>query len=221
MKHFYLFLFISFFSFISLSQLSALSLAPSGLLCQLMSHPELSAITSPNPEFGWIVNSASQGDYQEAYQIMVATSADLLKAGAPDMWNNGWSHAWSASPAHIIPRKIMGIEPAEPGFGKINIRPHPGKLPFAQATVPTIRGGIRAGFTQVPGKSFTLDITIPVNTTAIVYLPVTSGKCSVTVDGKKRKCSSEQGYVVFDNVVSGTHLFLVEYELEDKLENLR
>ena len=23
----------------------------------------------------------------------------------------GWSHAWSASPAHIIPRKLMGIEP--------------------------------------------------------------------------------------------------------------
>ena len=30
----------------------------------------------------------------------------------------GWSHAWSASPAHIIPRKLMGIEPGEPGFGK-------------------------------------------------------------------------------------------------------
>jgi hypothetical protein len=186
-----------------------------------MSYPELSAINSPNPEFGWIVNSASQGDYQEAYQIMVATSANLLKAGAPDKSNNGWSHAWSASPAHIIPRKIIGIEPSEPGFGKINIRPHPGNLTMAKATVPTIRGDIRAGFTQVPGKSFTLDITIPVNTTATVYLPVTSGKCSVTVDGKKRKCAPVQGYVAIDYVVSGTHFFRVEYELEDKLENMR
>jgi alpha-L-rhamnosidase len=126
--------------------------------------------------------------------------------------NNGWSHAWSASPAHILPRKIMGIEPAEPGFGKINIRPHPGNLTFSKAIVPTIRGEFKAGFTQVPGKSFTLDISIPVNTTATVYLPVSSGKCSLFVDGKERKCSPVHGTVKVDDVLSGTHLFKVEVE---------
>ena len=106
----------------------------------------------------------------------------------------------------------MGIEPSEPGFGKISIRPRPGNLTFARATVPTIRGDIRAGFMQVSGKSFMFDVTIPVNTTATVYLPVTSKRCSVTVDGEKRKCTSFQGYVMVDDVQSGTHSFGVRYE---------
>ena len=51
-------------------------LAPSGLLCDLLSHPELSKITNPMPAFGWIVNSDKTGDLQVAYQIMVASSPE-------------------------------------------------------------------------------------------------------------------------------------------------
>ncbi len=47
---------------------------PTGLLCNLLSRPELTQITSPYPQFGWIVNS----EIQSAYQILVASSVEKL-----------------------------------------------------------------------------------------------------------------------------------------------
>ncbi|MBV5283534.1 MAG: hypothetical protein JZU53_14025 [Paludibacter sp.] len=126
--------------------------------------------------------------------------------------NNGWSHAWSASPAHIIPRKIMGIEPAEPGFGKINIRPRPGNLTEAKAKVSTIRGDIDVGFKQEIGKSFELNITIPANTTANVYMPTSSKKYTLIIDGKKSNGQYANEYTLVKNASSGSHKLSISYE---------
>jgi alpha-L-rhamnosidase len=62
---------------------------PTGLLCELLSHPDLSVITSRTPEFSWIVNSELPGDYQMAYQIMVAPSPFLLTSDNPELWDSG------------------------------------------------------------------------------------------------------------------------------------
>lgn len=126
-------------------------------------------------------------------------------------WNNGWSHAWSASPAHIIPRKIMGVEPAEPGFGKISIRPRPGTLTEAHAKVPTIRGDIDVDFTQNAGKQFSLNVTIPANTTANVYVPKTDNLYKLSVNGKDTKGEDVKDYVLIRDVKPGSHLFIIQY----------
>ena len=126
--------------------------------------------------------------------------------------NNGWSHAWSASPAHIIPRKIMGIEPAEPGFGKINIRPRPGNLTEAKTKMPTIRGDIDVDFKQEPGKSLELNVTIPANTTADVYMPASSKKYTLSIDGKKTSGQFSSKYVLVKDIPSGSHRFTISYE---------
>ena len=126
--------------------------------------------------------------------------------------NNGWSHAWSASPAHIIPRKIMGIEPAEPGFGKINIQPHPGNLTRADAKVPTIRGDIEVDFSQDPGKSFEMNILIPFNTTASVYIPRISEKYILTLNGKKIKGTDGKDYVLLKEIKSGKQSVKIKYQ---------
>ena len=123
--------------------------------------------------------------------------------------NNGWSHAWSASPAHIIPRKIMGIEPAEPGFGKIFIRPHPGNLTSAKTRFPTIRGNVDVGFTQNQGKSFVLRVTIPTNTSAMVYVPKISPNYQLTQNGKTVKGQETGEYVFINEVKSGTNIFTI------------
>src|ERR1700734_3487525 len=68
---------------------SGQSNAPSGLLCDLLPHPELSKITDKTPDFGWIVNAGVKEDYQTAYQIEAATSAPLLEGGQADLWNTG------------------------------------------------------------------------------------------------------------------------------------
>lgn len=126
-------------------------------------------------------------------------------------WNNGWSHAWSASPAHIIPRKIMGIEPAEPGFGKISIRPRPGNLTAAEAKLPTIRGDIDVDFAQIMGKQFSLHVVIPANTKANVYVPKTANLYKLSVDGKATRGEDGTDYVLIRDVRPGRHSFMIQY----------
>ncbi len=63
--------------------------APSGLLCELLSHPENAVITDAKPEFAWIVNDARRGAKQSAYQILVASSAQRIAAEHADIWDSG------------------------------------------------------------------------------------------------------------------------------------
>jgi alpha-L-rhamnosidase len=122
-----------------------------------------------------------------------------------------WTHAWSASPARIIPGKLMGIEPEEAGFGKIRIKLQPGDLAKAAMKIPTIRGEIDANFKQNPGEFFDLKITIPVNTTARVLLPQIADKYILTIDGKNIPGAKEESSrIVIDGVESGSHTFRIQ-----------
>jgi len=73
---------------------SALSMSletyiPDGLVCELLRRPQKTVITDSRPEFGWTVNSPVNGDYQSAYQILVASSIKKLKNNTGDMWDSG------------------------------------------------------------------------------------------------------------------------------------
>jgi alpha-L-rhamnosidase len=46
------------------------------------------------------------------------------------------SHAWSAHPNYDLLTIVAGIRPAEPGFNKVIIEPHPGNLKNISATFP-------------------------------------------------------------------------------------
>jgi hypothetical protein len=161
------------------------------------------------------------GEAQYAFDLMTSDSdrswLNMIRTGStitteawdlkymPDLM--GWSHAWSASPAHIIPRKLMGIEPAEPGFGKIVIKPQPGALKEAKVKLPTIRGDILVCFKQEYGEWFDLNISIPTNTIAKVYVPRISDNSVLKVDGKLVSALEIGSWIMIDNIPSGTHLF--------------
>jgi hypothetical protein len=104
----------------------------------------------------------------------------------------------------------MGIEPAAPGFGEISIKPQPGDLKWAKMKLPSIRGDILVGLNQDPGKFFDLDITIPANTTAKVYLPKIPGNYILTVDGKIVENAATEGPWVVVNSASGEHSFKIK-----------
>jgi alpha-L-rhamnosidase len=125
----------------------------------------------------------------------------------PDYY--GWSHAWSASPAHIIPRKLMGIEPLEAGFGKISIKPQPGNLEFAKVKLPTIRGDVLVDFEQQKGKYFNLNISLPGNTLGTVFIPVISENYYVVMDGKEIPTERKGKYCVVEHVNPGKHKFSI------------
>ena len=63
--------------------------APTGLLCQLLAHPEETTITDPTPKFGWIYAPAFPGDAQHGYRILVATTPELITRQKPDAWDSG------------------------------------------------------------------------------------------------------------------------------------
>lgn len=130
----------------------------------------------------------NEGEAQHAIDLMTSDSdrswVNMMRMGATmttEAWgfpykkNIGWSHAWSASPVHIIPRKLMGIEPIEPGFGKMIIKPQFGNLKFASQKLPTIRGDVHMEF-KVEGNDLNMKVRLPANTSAVFYLPTAAEK---------------------------------------------
>jgi hypothetical protein len=123
--------------------------------------------------------------------------------------NQDWNHAWGAAPANIIPRKLMGIEPLEPGFRKIRIKPQPASLEYAEIKCPTIRGDVLMSFQNKPQQSFSMNLTIPANTTADIYLPFWSKSQKVMMNGNAVKYRLEGNFAVIENVGSGSAVFEV------------
>lgn len=64
--------------------------SPSGLLCDLLEHPEETVITNTRPQFGWIYNPSFRNDSQGGYHIIVASSQRLADACKGDVWDSGW-----------------------------------------------------------------------------------------------------------------------------------
>ena len=163
------------------------------------------------------------GDAQYGLDLLTATSErswyNMIRAGSTitmEAWDNkyksnqDWNHAWGAAPANLIPRKLMGIEPLEAGFKKIRIKPQPGSLESAEIKNPTIRGDVYVKFTNNPNKLFDLEVVIPANTTADIYLPFYSKKQKVTLNNKTVKYRKEGDFSVIDGVGSGEWNFKVE-----------
>ena len=92
------------------------------------------------------------------------------------------NHAWSGGAQTVIARHLCGIAPLEPGYGTFLIEPHPASFTSASISVPTVRGMIRSSFEDAP-DGFTLNISVPAGTTAIVRLPGTNDT-PVAVNGK-------------------------------------
>jgi hypothetical protein len=100
---------------------------------------------------------AGESDY--ALSLLTATHDrswwNMIRTGSTitmEAWdmkykpNSDWNHAWGAVPANIIPRQLWGIQPLEPGFKSVRIRPQLSWLSFSRIRVPTIRGSIEAAF---------------------------------------------------------------------------
>ncbi|MBL7219565.1 MAG: family 78 glycoside hydrolase catalytic domain [Phycisphaerae bacterium] len=58
-----------------------------GLTCEYAVNPL--AIDVAQPRFGWLLKSDKRGQMQSAYQVLVASSAEKLKANVGDKWDSG------------------------------------------------------------------------------------------------------------------------------------
>ena len=134
-----------------------------------------------SPYFAQFLLEAAFEMDDPAYALSLMTSEDerswlgMMRAGATmtmEAWNQkakpnqDWNHAWSTAPLNIAMRKILGVEPLEPGYASVRVRPRLCPLSFAEGRVPTVRGEV-----SVECRSASLAVTIPRGVRAEVVLP--------------------------------------------------
>jgi alpha-L-rhamnosidase len=109
---------------------------------------------------------------------------------------------------------LAGIraDPENPGFKHAIIHPYPaGDLTFVKATHKTMYGALNSSWKRDKGQ-FTLEVTVPANTTATVWVPAKDA-AAVTESGRKpaavkgvKFVRGEAGAAVFE-VESGAYRF--------------
>lgn len=136
---------------------------------------------------------AGAGDY--AFHLLTSTNErswlNMIRIGSTitlEAWdmkhkpNADWNHAWGAAPANIIPRRLWGIRPVEPGFSKIIIEPRLSNLDWSEIKVPTIRGPVLASHKKTE-SGIDFEIEIPGNMKGEIRL---KGKSHTLKPGKNK-----------------------------------
>jgi alpha-L-rhamnosidase len=143
----------------------------------------------------------------------------MLSQGATtfwEQWNGSWSqiHSCFISPGGWFYQGLAGIRPDEagPGFKKIIIKPAVGgDLTWVNCSYNSIHGRVVSNWKR-EGAKLTMEVTIPANTTATVYVPAKDA-AGVTESGKSAAEAEDVKLLRMENaaavyaVGSGTYQF--------------
>ncbi len=143
----------------------------------------------------------------------------MVESGATITWeawdlkykpNQDWNHAWGAAPANLLPRFVLGAQPAAPGWSDVVIRPHPAGLAHAEGKIPTPRGPVLVRWARGEAGRFALDVTLPAGTSARVELPAfveslpsTAAPAQVWLNGQPVAAARRGDRWVLDAPVTG------------------
>jgi alpha-L-rhamnosidase len=164
--------------------------------------------------------------YEIAKQQTYPSWGFMLANGATTLWErweqltgsgmNSHNHPMMGSVSSWFYKYLAGIntDPQGPGFKRIVIRPYPvGDLNWVRSEYTSMYGLIRSSWRKEDG-TFRLNVTVPINTTASVYVPAIDathvqegGKPAANAPGVKW-LRNEHGAVVFE-VGSGDYEFAV------------
>ncbi|MCD8171865.1 MAG: alpha-L-rhamnosidase [Alistipes sp.] len=70
-------------------------------------------------------------------------------------------HGWASGPTPWLSRHVLGIEPLEPGFARVAVRPNLGHLNRASGTVPTPYGIISVCHERMPDGRISSRVEVP------------------------------------------------------------
>jgi alpha-L-rhamnosidase len=103
--------------------------------------------------------------------------------GFQDPGMNSFAHYSFGAVSRWMFQTAAGIDTAAPGFQQLKIRPQPGEgLDWVKASYRSLHGKIATEWKK-SGDKLMVNITVPANTTATVYLPV-GDAAAVTENGK-------------------------------------
>ncbi len=96
-----------------------------------------------------------------------------------DVGMNSFNHYAYGAVGEWMYRTLAGVSAAEPGYKKILIAPVPGAgITSASLRLETPYGEVASSWRSTP-DGFTLDVTVPANTTATVRIPAGDGSADV------------------------------------------
>jgi alpha-L-rhamnosidase len=174
---------------------------------------------------------ATHGHTDLAYEIVTQKTYPswgfMLENGATTLWErweelrgggmNSYNHPMMGSVGAWFYKYLGGIntDAQAPGFKRFIIHPYaPGDLTWVRSEYTSMYGVIRSAWRK-EGAGFHLNVTVPVNTTATVYVPANdasqvseSGKPAAEAAGVKW-LRNEKGSVVFE-VGSGNYQFIAK-----------
>ncbi|VGO16678.1 hypothetical protein PDESU_05269 [Pontiella desulfatans] len=134
----------------------------------------------------------------------------MVESGATISWeawdlkykpNQDWNHAWGAAPANLLPRHVLGVQPFEPGWNTVRIRPMCGNLSEATGKVPTPRGPVWV--TWECAKKFRIGIAVPDGVRARLELPAVEGSTGVFQRKDPVKATKVGDRWILDEPVTG------------------
>lgn len=146
----------------------------------------------------------------------------MLESGATTLWetwkysDNVYSqnHPMFGSVGEWMYQSLAGINPAAPGFSKILIKPQPaGDLTWVNSSYESVNGRIVSNWKR-DGDTFMLQVSIPANTTAEIFLPsspqsvITEGGNPVETAAGVKQIGYKEGYTRFE-IGAGEYAFKV------------
>jgi alpha-L-rhamnosidase len=195
---------------------------------RVLSHPRQFMI-SPYYNFYVITAMAQAGHRREALEEIRNYWGGMVKEGATSTWeaydpswpkedfhrslqsDNGQgyfvslAHGWASGPAAWLIEQVLGIQPLEPGFSEVSIRPDLVDLEWARGAEPTPRGLIRVDYRKAP-KGLEAEIDLPQGLIGKVSMPASAGQTCVMVNGKSLEGSRiENGSRLLVQLTQGGH----------------
>jgi len=169
---------------------------------------------------------ADHGRSDVAYRLLLNDTYPswgyMLSKGATTWWErwngdtgdpamNSYNHYAFGSVIAWVYRYAAGIDtlPDSPGFKEIIIHPHlDPRMTSARSEYDSIYGKIISDWKGTPAGPFSLQVTIPANTSAKVFLPAIAG-ARLTEDGNLLEAQPDGGSYVI-RVGSGSYNFEVK-----------
>ena len=115
-----------------------------------------------------------------------------------EYWNKDGTlnHAWSGGPLITMSKYIAGIKPLDTAYKTFEIKPRMVGLNYIKCSVPSVKGNISLEVRKKDGR-IAMDVIIPDNTNAVVYLPLINNDPPQNTDYKYTISDGYARYVLY------------------------
>ncbi len=142
----------------------------------LENQPDVFQIGTPYFAYYLLAAMYRCGQTDRALAYMREKWGAMMDAGATTWWEhwhsqNSLCHGWASAPTYYLPKEVLGVKRAAPGWERVRIEPAPGDLEFARGVVPAPPGDITADWKRDRKGFLTYNLDLPAGITADVLLP--------------------------------------------------